>query len=232
MRKVAPSALACLAGPIAPEVLNAPKTGADPDVDMPDVERRVVRYLAQHVVGQPWDHHLVLLAAILSAQRLDPATVRLYVQVLHPRLRDLFAVYHLCTMQEWDAERMVTEYCNGIVLPEHSNNQRLTFWKHYRQAVQLGQNWLASLPTLQQPPYERFLFPALPTANHASAHLEQIVREAQHRERKLDTEALVPHFASIRLQAQLRVNQLTRLRNAYLARVNRMRDYSDVLLRE
>jgi hypothetical protein len=68
---------ACLEGKVAPEVLCAPKTGGDPRSNgkWPDIYSRSIGYLMRNVVGNPWADHLVLVAAVLSAQRYDPTSV-------------------------------------------------------------------------------------------------------------------------------------------------------------
>lgn len=57
-----------LEGAIAPEIVQAPKTGGDEQGAWVEVSERVVRYLQHSVVGSPWANHLALVAAVMSAR--------------------------------------------------------------------------------------------------------------------------------------------------------------------
>src|SRR6266542_4435100 len=76
-----------LASHIAPEVLQAPKTGGDPNGEWPMVHERVARYIKRNLLGTPWADHVALIAAVLTARRRDVQTVALVVQALHGRFR-------------------------------------------------------------------------------------------------------------------------------------------------
>src|SRR5260370_31788752 len=80
-----------LAGQIVPEVLQAPKTGGDPNGGWPTVHEHVVGYLVRSVVGTPWANHLALLAAVLAARQRDVQTVKFAVHTLHARSKTLFS---------------------------------------------------------------------------------------------------------------------------------------------
>ena len=137
-----------LAGKIAPEVLQAPKTAGDPLTpgDWPDVHARVVGYLERTIVGTPWADHLSLGAAVLTARRCDVATVRYRIQEVHAGFQRLFPALGLTTMADWQAERHLRAYLTAEVLPHDRLGLRHTFWKSYSSATRHLARWLAALP--------------------------------------------------------------------------------------
>ncbi len=93
-----------LAGKIAQEVFCAPRTGGDPTGDWPKIHPRIIKYLVRNVLGKPWANHLALLAAVLTAQRRDVATVGHALTTLHPRFSSLFPLFELEGMSQWNID--------------------------------------------------------------------------------------------------------------------------------
>jgi hypothetical protein len=99
-----------LEGSIAPEIVQAPKTGGDSRGTWVPVAERAVRYLQQRVVGSPWANHLALVAAVMSARRYDVQSVKLVVSRLHTRFKAVFQELALQCMDEWKAEEFFPSY--------------------------------------------------------------------------------------------------------------------------
>jgi hypothetical protein len=134
-----------LAGKIAPEVLQAPRTAGDPLApgDWPDVHSRVVGYLERTIVGRPWADQLALAAAVLTARRCDVATVRYRIQEVHAGFQRLAPTLGLTTMADWHPERHLRAYLTAEVLPHDRLGRRHTFWKSYSSATRHLARWLA-----------------------------------------------------------------------------------------
>src|SRR5437773_10908908 len=110
----------CLEGKVTREVLYAPKTGGDlkNKGNFPDIYSRSIGYIVRNVVGKPWADHLVLVAAVLSAQRYDPSTVKGCLYSVNARLTGLFQEMQIETFDEWNAEECMIAYLKGELLPK------------------------------------------------------------------------------------------------------------------
>lgn len=204
-----------LAGQIVPEVLQAPKTGGDPNGGWPPVHEYVVGYLVRSVVGTPWANHLALLAAVLSARQRDVQTVRLAVQTLHPRFKALFSTLGLQTMEEWDPSQYLPPYMQGDLLPKDGSSVRQAFLGRYNSATRQVWGWLETLPTQERERYQQFSLPVINPLLMEALSQEKELEQQQRQFRKAETEAVVPHFALLRAEAHFRYNKLVRLRQAY-----------------
>ena len=205
-----------LAGKVAPEVLQAPKTAGDSLTpgDWPDVHGRVVGYLERTIVGTPWADHLALVAAVLTARRCDVATVRYRIQEVHAGFRRLFPALGLTTMADWQAERHLRAYLTAEVLPHDRLGRRHTFWKSYSSATRHLARWLAALPDADRTRYAAFVLPAVRADQVEGLTQTAEVQRQQRQRRRAATDAVVPQFAAIRAEAHRRHNRLRRLRQA------------------
>jgi hypothetical protein len=199
----------CLAGKVAPAVLCAPKTNWD------GVHSRIVAYLVSNVADQPWANHLALVAAVLTARKLDVRTVHGVLSAVHSRLRALFPALGLQRMEQWQPEEHVPAYLKGELLPAHTQGQRAEFWKRYACASKPLGYWLETLPHAERPIYEPWVLPTVHPSRVWGLTKGQEVRQAQRDTRKAETDAVVPQFAAIRTEAHFRYNRMVRLRQAY-----------------
>jgi hypothetical protein len=204
-----------LAGTVTPEVLHAPKTGGDPSEVWPGVHSRIARYLMHNVAGTPWTNHLALIAAVVSAKRYDVATIQAMMVTLHVHLKALFQRLALTEIEEWDAVTYFPSYLKGEIFPEDSLYRRMAFWNRYNTATKQVWLWLESLPLCEKETYRPFTFPVVPPLAVAGLVKHAEVKQHQHQVRKSETDALVPHFATLRSEAHLRFNRIVRLRQAY-----------------
>jgi hypothetical protein len=205
-----------LAGKIAPEVLQAPKTAGDPLTpgDWPDVHARVVAYLDRNIVGTPWADHLTLGAAVLTARRRDVGTIYRRIQELHARFQRLFPALGLTTMADWQAERHVRAYLTGEVLPHDRQALRFRFWRSYSTLARHLARWRATLPDADRARYAAFVLPPVRVDQVEGLIQSMEVERQQQQRRKAATDAVVPQFAAIRAEAHRRYTRLRRLRQA------------------
>jgi len=104
-----------LAGKIAPQVLQAPKTSSDPESKgaMPAGHERVVMYLYYRVPGTPWIDHQALVAAVLTARRRDVSTVRNILTILHVRFTEWFpAPQERLHFRIWDRRTFILAHAH------------------------------------------------------------------------------------------------------------------------
>ncbi len=204
-----------LEGKIASEVLHAPKTGGDPHGEWACVPDRVVGYFLRNVVGTPWADHLALIAAVLSARQRDEQTVRITIVALHARFTDLFAALGLKTVTEWKNEVHLSLYLQGGIVPDDTLYTRHLFFRRYSSATRHVHSWLETLPEEERLCYQRFALPAVSPFLHDALSKEKEIVQQQQAHRKAETEAVVPHFATLRAEAHYRYNRILRLRQAY-----------------
>ncbi len=202
---------------IVPQVLHAPKTGGDPESreGRPAVHERVVMYLYYHVSGKPWMNHLALVAAVLTARQRDVNTVRCVLTILHMRFTELFSALQMETMSEWDADTHMRAYLLGEILPEASDATRARFWKEYNAASTQLQSWLQSLPADKRLRYQPFVLPPVAPWVVEGLTKRDEVEQQQHQHRKTETDAVVPRFSALRVEAHFRFNKMLRLYQAY-----------------
>lgn len=204
-----------LQGKVSPLILTAPKTGGDPLGNWVKVHERLVRYLERNIVGKPWIDPLALVTAVMIAHRLDITTVISTLRVLNGRWDDLFLALGLQGMQDWKVKQHMQMYLAREVLPNDSEGTRITFWRTYSTAVNHVRRWLKSLTETDQVLYQPFLLSELQVSEIEDLVSTKDILERQRQKRKDETDALMPHFLTMRAQAHLRYNQLVRLRQAW-----------------
>ncbi len=206
-----------LEGQIASEILYAPRTHGDPhnQGEWPTVHCRIIIYLKHTVIGSLWSNHLALVAAVLVARQRDVNSVINTLTGLHCRFKELFSELQLGTVGQWDADNHMRAYLSGEVRPEDSQRKRTRFWKDYHTATKLLEAWKASLPNVEQSRYESFMLPSANPLSLQGLVKREEVEQQQRQLRKTETDAVVPQFSALRIEAHLRYNQLLRLRGAY-----------------
>src|SRR5581483_1986325 len=215
---------ACLEGKVAPEVLGAPKTGGDPrsNGQWPDIYSRSIGYILRNIVGKPWADHLVLVAAVLSAQRYDPSTVKNCLYSVNARLTALFQEKQIESFDEGDADECMVAYLKGELLSNDTQGVRAMFCSCYLTCVKQVHTWLNTLPSSEKEIYQRFLFPPIHPGNVRGLTKHQQVIQQSRQTRKEETGAVVIQFSDLRAEAHYRYNRIVRLRQAYLDAVKEL----------
>ena len=208
----------CLEGKVAQEVLCAPKTCGDPKYDgaFPDIYSRSIGYLMRNVIGKPWADHLVLVAAVLSAQRYDPSTIKNCLYSVNARLTDIFQEMHIGSFDEWDAEECMAAYLKGELLPKDTQGIRALFCSFYLTCVKQVNAWLDTLPLAEKAIYQSFRLPPIRPGNVRGLTKRHQVDQKSRQTRKEETDAVVIQFSDLRAEAHYRYNRILRLRQAYL----------------
>lgn len=183
-----------------------------PLLDWDQVDRRAIQYLKKHVAGTPWINPLALMVGVLLTwTRLNVGTVLGRLYGMHVRWHDLFARYELSTFADWDPCEHLPRYLNDLGCVD-SLKTRQDFLLWYRSSVDHVHDYVRALPADLQEIYRQWEFPLLPRGlDHQLDRMSEVI-EAQRHQRKVETDAVAPHFAKLRGEAHLRWNQLFRLR--------------------
>lgn len=152
----------------------------------------------------------------MVARRRQANTLWNVVTTLSARFIDLFTALMYGSMQDWNPTEAFKVYLRKEVLPDHSDGMRHRFWSEYSSASNQVRLWLKSLPAKEQEIYRRF---ALPEPDRRELYeVKKLGAQVQHdakKNRKAATDAVVPSLPTIRAKSQLRLNRLTRVRQAY-----------------
>lgn len=207
---------------IDPLVYRAPRTGADPENGhkWPSIHDRIVRRLERRL-GYPWSNHLILGAAILSANRMDLHTIEGRMASCHARLRTFFEVLSLRSMDDWKPKETMIAYLKGELVPDDTDQSRYGFWLSYKSLARYGNQWLQTLSAQQQEKYRPFIFPLIPFEEVRGLRDFEQMRQLARKRRKAETDAIVRQYAQIRAEAHFRLNLITRIRQAMKEAVER-----------
>lgn len=180
------------------------------------VHERNMNYYIRNIVDKPWNNHLFLLILVYSDKNADVVTINNLIGTISPRLNDLFDVFHLRSMIEFDVETHMYQYLKGSHLQEHTDSMKLELLTKYRRASYQTKKWITSkLNSDQQPYFEQYLFP-MPSYDSRDFSFTKSVKEQAKNTRKSETDVIVPLLPHIRAEGHFRWNQLNRLRQAFL----------------
>lgn len=205
-----------LEGQIAPEVFRAPKTSADPDGKgtWPEVNSRIITYLQHTVSGECWMNHLSLIAVVLAARRREVSTILNILTSLHCRFKTVFPLLKLTEMAEWKADTHICAYLRREIQPKDTDEARSRFLKDYNASTKQLQVWVQSLPDEERVRYQPFILPPVTRGLVEGLDKRKEVEQQQRQNRKAETDAVVPQFSALRVEAHLRYNRILRLRQA------------------
>ena len=187
---------------------------APPGLDWHNVHPRLLRFLCKMVAGTPWVNHLALAVIVMAHAKLNQGTIRANLYALHARWRVLFPYYHLVSFDDWNPVEHIPHYLNNRESPD-SFETRQDFLRHYSSSSRHIDAYLRSLPPLEHEQYKQWAFPLLPPDLTHQLSRQGERTEAQQQRRKIEVDALVPHFAKMRGEAHLRWNALQRLQTKF-----------------
>lgn len=183
-----------------------------PGLDWDQVDRRAIGYVKEHVAGTPWVNPLTLMVGVLLlSARLNVATVLGRLYGMHVRWQDLFARYELRTFEEWDPCDHLPRYLHDQECGD-SVKTKQDFLVWYRSSADHVHDYIRALPQELQEIYRQWEIPLLPRGLDRQLDRMAEVIEDQRYRRKVETDAVTPHFARLRGEAHMRWNQLFRLR--------------------
>lgn len=180
------------------------------------MNERYLKFYINNTIDKPWNNHLFLAMLVCTEKNLDFASIHLMVSIINSRLIDLFTLYNLTELQEFNTETHLYEYFKGSIFEEHSDNMRAQFLRIYRNFSYATQKWVETkIPKEQQDYFEQFIFPMLSYDSRDFSFTKSAKEQAQNT-RKSETDAIVPLLPQIRAEGHFRWNQINRLRQAYL----------------
>ncbi|MFC0472492.1 site-specific integrase [Halalkalibacter kiskunsagensis] len=180
------------------------------------VHEKNMNYYIRNVAKKPWNNHLLLSILIYADKNSDVRTIDYFIQLMNPRLNDLFNIFYFNKMTDFDVETHMYQYLKGTIFVEHSDSMRAELLNRYRNNSYLTKKWLtAKLTQEQQSYFEQYLFP-MPSYDARDFSFTKSAMTQRHNTRKSETDAIVPMLPQIRAEGHFRWNQLHRLRQAFL----------------
>ncbi|QED50013.1 site-specific integrase [Cytobacillus dafuensis] len=180
------------------------------------VHERNMKYYIHNVVDKPWNNHLLLVIYVYSDNNADVGTIYNVIGNIHSRLKDIFDVFQLENMTEFDVETHMYQYLKGSYYQEHSDSKRKELLKWYRAVSYNKKKWITTkLNSSKQSYFDQYLFP-MPSYDSRDFPFTKSATEQAHNTRKNETDVIVPLLPQIRAEGHFRWNQLNRLRQAFL----------------
>jgi hypothetical protein len=195
----------------------------------PGVHERTVRYLEANVLGRPWADHLALLALIVSVHRNDVTSVNNMITCINVRFSILFSALGLTAMSEWKTEHHLGAYLTGELTTTDSMRMKLDFYHKLLSANKHTKKWLLKFSPTERERFKKYSLPPINPLHFDGLTNWGEVRRRQHKNRKSETDAVVPHLPDIRSEAHLRFNRMARLRQAYLSALAEIQEHGHPL---
>lgn len=175
-----------------------------------------INYFINHVMDQPWKNHLLLGVLIYGDKKADPVSIEAIITNINKRFKDLFEVFYLENMDDFDVENHMYQYLKADVLKEHTDIMRSKLLTLYKPITTSTKRWiLSNLDSNYQTHLEKYLFNT-PSFDSREFSAFQLSNEKSKDTRKQETDALVHLLPQIRAEGNFRWNQVNRLRNAFL----------------
>ena len=174
-----------------------------------------MKYINNNLLDRVWVNHLIFVTLVGNNKNLDFKTIMNQIKVIHSRFKDIFTVYKLTTMEEFDVEIHTYQYLKGDVLPNDSYNKRYELLRKYKSISYSTQKWLNNKLNLEEKEFfTQFLLSPL-SYDSRDFSFQKLAKEQAQTTRKDDTDAIVPNLPKIRTEANFRWNQMKRLREAF-----------------
>lgn len=192
------------------------------------LDERNLTFFTRQVLDKPWENHLMLVILGQVNQNKDYTTIRNMLQS-NSRFTDLFQAFGLSSMTEFNVDDHLYAYLKGDVYPDHSNSMKGGFNSNYRTAALQTKKWLENNHTeKQKTQFEKFLFP-MPSFDSSDFSIAKQANDQARDTRKNETDAIVPYLPQIRAEGHFRLNQMTRLRTAFLKAIEQGKNRLDAL---
>lgn len=183
------------------------------------VTERILKYFINNCVDKPWCNHILFALFVETDRNLNPQSILNTFTSILTRMSELFRVYSLHEMNEFDVDVHIYPYLKGEIFPEHSNSKRTEFLKRYKALSYITMKWYTQkLNSDQQAYFEKYLLP-IPSFDSRDFSFTKLALDQAQSNRKEETDAILPHLPEIRAMARFRWNQMKRLREAFLKAV-------------
>ncbi|WP_339262123.1 site-specific integrase [Lysinibacillus sp. FSL K6-3209] len=179
------------------------------------LDERVLKYLHNNCLTFEWKNQLLLIALIDLANNIDHVSVMNKLTTLHPRFKDIFKDFNMTSFSDFEPNVHLYKYLQGNICANSSNNMKLALLKDYKSSEYNTKKWIYNnLPTDEREYLQKFLLPPLSFDSRDFSFNKLALEQAQNT-RKDETDAIVPHLSTIRAEANLRWNQMKRLRDTF-----------------
>lgn len=179
------------------------------------IDERILKYLNNNCLEKDWKNQLLLIALVNIARNIDVKTNLENVKTLNVRFKEIFEGYNIDLFSSFNSEIHLYGYLKGEICFKTSNRMKSELLSKYRTNIYYTQNWIVNNLTLdEQLYYKQFLLPPISFDSRDFTFTKLAIQEAQDI-RKNETDAIVTHLPTIRAKANLRWNQMKRLRDAF-----------------
>nr|WP_107842083.1 tyrosine-type recombinase/integrase [Metasolibacillus meyeri] len=179
------------------------------------LDERVLKYLYRNCLAFDWKDQLLLIALIGVTKNHDIRTILSRLEVLHPRFNDIFRECNINSFSDFDTNVHLFKYLKGDICVKSSNNMKRNLLTTYKSSENSTKRWINNnLLSGEQQYFNKFLLPPISYDSRDFSFTKLALEQAQNT-RKDETDAIVPHLSAIRAEANLRWNQMKRLRDAF-----------------
>lgn len=179
------------------------------------VDERLFIYLNRNCLNFDWKNHLLLIILIETTQKKDVGTTQRIIGTLNTRFKDIFTNFNITRLLDFDVNVHLYSYLKSEIFPNDSNNKRFDLWRCYSVAEYHTKKWVYNnLSFEEQEYYKKFLLQPT-TFDSRDFSFRKLALEHAQVIRKDETDAIVPMLPTIRAEANLRWNQMKRLREAF-----------------
>lgn len=179
------------------------------------LDERLLKYLYNNCLNFDWKNQLLLIAFIEVSRNNDYGTIAHTLFVLHPRFKDIFRNCNITSFSDFEPNVHLYKYLKGDICINSSDNMKMILLKTYNLSEYQIKKWINNnLSSDEQEYYKKFFLPPFSYDSKDFSFAKSAMEMAQNN-RKDETDAIVPHLSKIRAEANLRWNQMKRLRDAF-----------------
>nr|WP_221680418.1 site-specific integrase [Lysinibacillus sp. K60] len=179
------------------------------------LDERVLKYLYRNCLTFDWKDQLLFIALVDLSKNNDVGTIYNKLKTLHLRLKDIFKECNITSFSNFEPNVHIYKYLKGDICVNSSNNMKKGLLSLYNSSEYYTKKWInENLPSGEQQYYNKFLLPPFSYDSKEFSFTKLAIEQAQNT-RKDETDAIVPHLSTIRAEANLRWNQMKRLRDAF-----------------
>ncbi|MGE6226162.1 site-specific integrase [Paenibacillus chitinolyticus] len=157
----------------------------------------------------------MLLVLIEKDKNNDCLTTLRALKALHPRFKDIFRECRITSFSDFNPDIHLYKYLQGNICVNSSNKMKSDLLKAYKSFEYYIKKWINNnLSSVEQEYYQKFLLSPF-SYDSRDFSFTKLAKEQAQNNRKNETDAIVPHLSTIRAEANLRWNQMKRLRDAF-----------------
>lgn len=190
------------------------------------VDQRNLKYLNNNCLNFDWKNHLLLIILIEAAQNKDTETIKRIIGTLSTRFKDIFNHFNITRLLDFDPNVHLYGYLKGEIFPNDSNNKRSELLKCYSGAEYTTQKWMNNNLSLEEQEYFKLYLLQPISFDPRDFSFQKLAIEQAQTIRKDETDAIVPMLPTIRAEANLRWNQMKRLRDAFHQQIQEVKTKS------